>query len=45
MVNKACGRDIFKELHPNREGRRQLEYARKLGLGNLDYELIELGPC
>jgi uncharacterized Fe-S center protein len=44
LVNKACGRDVFKELHPNREGRRQLEYARKLGLGNLDYELIELFP-
>ena len=42
LVNKACGRDIFKELRPNREGRRQLEYAQKLGLGNLDYELIEL---
>jgi hypothetical protein len=42
LVNKACGRDIFKELHHNRDGRRQLEYAWKLGLGNLDYELIEL---
>lgn len=42
LVNKACGRDIFKELHPKREGRRQLEYARQLGLGNLDYEIIEL---
>lgn len=42
LVNKACGRDIFKELHPKREGRRQLEYALQLGLGNLDYEIIEL---
>lgn len=40
LVNKACGRDIFKELHPQRDSRRQLEYANKLGLGNLDYELI-----
>ncbi|MFH0913385.1 MAG: DUF362 domain-containing protein, partial [Candidatus Omnitrophota bacterium] len=42
LVNKACGRDIFKELHPERESIRQLEYAHKLGLGNLDYELITL---
>ena len=42
LVSKACGRDIFKELHPHRESRRQLEYAQKLGLGNLDYELISL---
>jgi hypothetical protein len=43
LVNQACGRDIFKELHPQRDGSRQLNYARELGLGNLDYELIELG--
>lgn len=42
LVNAACGTDIFGELHPNRDGRRQLEYAQKLGLGSLDYELIQL---
>lgn len=42
LVNQACGRDIFKELHPQRDGAKQLKYAHKLGLGNLDYELIEL---
>jgi uncharacterized Fe-S center protein len=42
LVIKACGRDIFKELHPHRDSLRQLNYAHKLGLGNLDYELIEL---
>ncbi|MFA5275710.1 MAG: HAD-IA family hydrolase [Candidatus Omnitrophota bacterium] len=42
LVNKACGRDIFQELHPNRDGTIQLKYAHSLGLGNLDYELIEL---
>ncbi|MGB4521038.1 MAG: DUF362 domain-containing protein [Candidatus Omnitrophota bacterium] len=42
LVNQACGRDIFKELHPQRDGTRQLKYAQGLGLGNLDYELIEL---
>ena len=43
LVNKACGRDIFKKLHPQRDGNKQLKYAQELGLGNLDYELIELG--
>jgi len=42
LVNLACGRDIFKELHPERDGTRQLKYAQELGLGNLDYELIEV---
>jgi hypothetical protein len=41
-VIKASGKDIFKEAHPQRNGFKQLEYAAKLGLGNLDYELIEL---
>ena len=40
LVNQACGRDIFKELHPRRDSRRQLRYARELGLGSLDYKLI-----
>ena len=42
LVIKACGRDIFKELHPHRDSTRQLRYAQELGLGNLDYELITL---
>jgi len=42
LVNKACGKDIFSQLHPNRQCTKQLEYAQELGLGNMDYELIEL---
>jgi len=42
LVNKTSGKDIFRELHPKRDYRRQLKYAFKLGLGNLDYELIEI---
>lgn len=42
LVNKASGKDIFQELHPQRDGTQQLKYAHKLGLGNLDYDLIEL---
>ena len=42
LVNKACGKDIFKAAHPEHDGMKQLEYAQELGLGNLDYELIEL---
>ncbi|MCX5711988.1 MAG: DUF362 domain-containing protein [Candidatus Omnitrophica bacterium] len=42
MVNKVCNKDIFKEIHPHRNGLKQLEYAQELGLGTLDYELIEL---
>jgi len=42
LVTKACGRDIFKELHPKRDSARQVRYAHELGLGNLDYDLITL---
>lgn len=42
MVNRACGKDIFKEVHPKQDGMKQLKYAEKLGLGSLDYELVEL---
>jgi hypothetical protein len=40
MVNLKAGKDIFKQLHPNRDGLRQLEYAQNLGLGNLEYNLF-----
>lgn len=49
-VDKACydacinsaGKDIFGVVHPGRDGYKQLKYAVKLGLGDLDYELIEV---
>lgn len=42
MVNKICGKDIFKDTHPDQDGMKQLEYAEEIGLGNLDYDLVEL---
>lgn len=42
LVIKSCGKDVFKEVHPKRDSFRQLNYAYKLGIGNLDYELITL---
>lgn len=42
LVRSACGRDIFKELHPERDSMRQLVYAAELGLGSMEYELITL---
>jgi len=41
-IKQACGKDIFKEAWPERDSSRQLEYAQKIGIGNLDYELINL---
>ena len=40
LVNKACGKDIFKVTHPDQDGLKQLSYAQEIGLGSLDYELI-----
>jgi uncharacterized protein len=39
-ITKMCGKDIFKEVHPKRNGMTQLEYAQTLGLGKMDYELV-----
>lgn len=42
IVKKVCGKDVFKEAHPNQDGMIQLKYAESLGLGSLDYELVTL---
>lgn len=42
LVIKANGKDVFKEAHPNRDGTKQLRHAARVGLGSLDYELIEV---
>jgi uncharacterized Fe-S center protein len=42
VVNKTCGKDIFKEAHPDQDGMVQLAHAQAIGLGSLDYELITL---
>lgn len=39
-IVRVCGKDIFKEAHPQRDGMRQLKYAASLGLGSLEYELV-----
>lgn len=41
-VVKSCGKDVFKEAHPDRDGFKQLIHANSIGLGNLDYELKEV---
>lgn len=40
MVNKVCGKDIFKSVNPDQDGNIQLAHAEKLGLGTQEYELI-----
>jgi len=42
LVNQSCGRDIFKDAHPEQDATMQLRHAQSIGLGNLDYELIRL---
>lgn len=41
-VNNVCGKDIFKEVHPNRDGAKQLRHAQEIGLGEIRYELKEV---
>ncbi len=40
MVNKAVKKDIFRKLHPKRDGMKQLIHAQDLGLGSLEYDLL-----
>ncbi|MDD5155472.1 MAG: DUF362 domain-containing protein, partial [Candidatus Omnitrophica bacterium] len=42
LVVDACGRDVFRQEHPERDSLKQLRYAHQLGLGNLEYELTTL---
>jgi len=42
MVKRSCGKDIFKEHHPLQDANIQLNYAADLGLGSLNYELVEM---
>ena len=42
VIIRTCGKDIFAEVHPRRDGTKQLYYAAKLGLGNIEYDLVNL---
>ena len=42
LLIKREGRDIIKEAHPDVEYMHQFEYAQRIGLGNANYNLIEL---
>lgn len=44
LVRQRAGKDIFRQVHPNCDGMIQLDYARELGLGSLDYDLISITP-
>ncbi|MGB2599321.1 MAG: DUF362 domain-containing protein [Candidatus Omnitrophota bacterium] len=42
LTTKAAGKDIFREVHPGRDGMKQLLHASEIGLGDLGYELVEM---
>lgn len=41
-VTGICGRDVFREAHPDIDGSKQLVHAEKIGLGSTQYELIDV---
>ena len=41
LINKAAGKDLFRELHPKVDYNIQLSYAEKMKLGSRAYELIK----
>jgi len=44
LVAKKAGKDLFETLWPNCQYRRQLEHGQEIGLGSMEYELIEVTP-
>ena len=42
LVNQAAGCDLFKKMHPLRDGLKQLKRAARLALGDLEYQLVEI---
>jgi hypothetical protein len=42
VVRRACAKDVFKEAHPEQDSFVQLAYAESLGLGNMEYDLVEV---
>jgi uncharacterized protein len=42
LVNDACGKDVFREAHPQQDPLRQLKHAEEIGLGSMEYEIIQV---
>ncbi|MDD4908625.1 MAG: DUF362 domain-containing protein [Candidatus Omnitrophica bacterium] len=42
VMIRTCGKDVFMQVHPKRDGTKQLYHAAKLGLGNIEYDLVNL---
>jgi uncharacterized Fe-S center protein len=42
LVNQASGKDIFKAAHPKEDGLKQLRHAQEIGLGSMEYDLIQV---
>jgi len=42
LVLERAGKDIWKELHPQCDWKRQLEYAHEIGLGQLKYTIKKI---
>ncbi len=42
IVNSTSGKDLFKEMFPEIDYTVQLKYSQELGIGNSEYELIDV---
>jgi len=42
LVNQASGKDVFKQAHPKEDGIIQLRHAQDIGLGSMEYDLINV---
>jgi len=42
LINKKVGEDLFRRIYPSIDWKVQFKYGNKIGLGNLEYELIKI---
>jgi uncharacterized Fe-S center protein len=42
LVNQTSGKDVFKQAHPKEDGMKQLRHAQAIGLGSMEYDLVNV---
>jgi len=42
LVNESSGKDVFKQAHPKEDGMIQLRHAQAIGLGSMEYDVINV---
>lgn len=44
LIRSTAGAELFRFSYPHLDGREQLRHGEKIGLGSMDYEIVEVTP-